>query len=145
MADEPLERKLMAAIVEQVAEIVAGYLSHNTVAPADVPNVISTIYAAMTGLTGAPRPVEAERTPAVPVRRSITPETIICLDCGWKARTLKRHLTSAHSLTPDDYRARWNLSGDYPMVAPAYSSRRSEMAKAIGLGKGRAGRPSSQA
>ena len=130
----------MAAIVEQVAEIVARYLSHNTVAPADVPNVISTIYAAMSGLIGAPKLVEAERIPAVPVRRSITPETITCLDCGWKARMLKRHLAVAHNLTPENYRARWDLPGDYPIVAPVYSARRSDMAKSYGLGtKGRSG------
>ena len=124
----------MPAIVEQVAEIVARYLSHNTVAPADVPNVINTIYAAMSGLTGAPKPVEAERTPAVPVRRSVTQDAIVCLDCGWKAKMLKRHLAVAHNITPENYRARWDLPPDYPMVAPNYAQHRSSLAKKIGLG-----------
>ena len=120
---------------EQVAEIVAAYLRNNSVAPSDVPAVIAQVYHSLAGL-GQPQPVEPEAlNPAVPIRRSVNPEYITCLDCGAKAKMLRRHLESAHNLTPVDYRDRWKLQTDYPLLAPIYAARRSEMAKAIGLGR----------
>ena len=116
---------------EQVAEIVAAYLRKNSVAPTDVAAVITQVYQSLATL-GQPQIVEPE--PAVPVRRSVNPEYIVCLDCGAKGTMLRRHLASAHNLTPADYRERWKLPTDYPLVAPRYAARRSELAKAAGLG-----------
>jgi predicted transcriptional regulator len=119
---------------EQVAEIVAAYLRNNSVAPSDVPAVIAQVYKSLTGLT---QPAEAETPlkPAVPIRRSVNPEYITCLECGATAKMLRRHLLTAHNLTPADYRERWKLPADYPLVAPSYAARRSELAKAVGLGR----------
>jgi predicted transcriptional regulator len=117
---------------EQVAEIVAAYLRNNSVAPSDIPAIIAQVYKSLAGL-GQPQPVELE--PAVPIRRSVNPEYVVCLDCGAKAKMLRRHLTSAHNLTPAEYRERWKLPADHPLVAPRYAAARSELAKALGLGK----------
>jgi predicted transcriptional regulator len=117
---------------EQTAEIVAAYLRKNSVDPSDVPAIIAQVYRSLTGLT---QPPPAEPEPAVPIRRSVNPEYITCLDCGARKKTLRRHLTIAHNLMPADYRQRWKLPPDYPLTAPAYAARRSEMAKAIGLGR----------
>ena len=128
--------------IEQVVEIVAKYVSHNTVAATDIPGVIDAVRAAMNRLG---QPVEipvAPLTPAISARRSITEKAITCMDCGWSGQMLKRHLMTAHSSTPNEYRARWRLANDYPMVALDYSSRRSELAKALGLGTSRRGRRS---
>jgi len=121
---------------EQVAEIVAAYLRKNKVAAGDVPTVIAQVYQSLTGL-GQPWPAEPEPAalkPAVPIRRSITKDFVVCLECGAKGAMLRRHLKTAHELTPAAYRQRWNLPSDYPLVAPTYAARRSEMAKSIGLG-----------
>jgi predicted transcriptional regulator len=117
---------------EQVAEIVAAYLRNNSVAPSDIPAVIAQVYQSLTGLT---QPPPAEPEPAVPIRRSVNPEYVVCLECGARAKMLRRHLTSAHNLTPAEYRERWKLPTDYPLVAPRYAAARSELAKALGLGK----------
>jgi predicted transcriptional regulator len=117
---------------EQVAEIVAAHLRNNSVAPSDLPAVIAQVYQSLTGLT---QPPPAAREPAVPIRRSVHPEYITCLDCGARKKTLRRHLTIAHNLTPAAYRERWKLATDYPLTAPSYAARRSEMAKAVGLGR----------
>jgi predicted transcriptional regulator len=118
---------------EQVAEIVAAYLRKNSIDPGEVPAVITQVYQSLTTL-GQPQTVEPAE-PAVPIRRSVNPEYIVCLECGTKAKMLKRHLTSAHNLTPAAYRERWKLPPDYPLVAPRYAAARSELAKALGLGK----------
>jgi predicted transcriptional regulator len=127
---------------EQTAEIVAAYLSNNTVATKDVPTVIAEVYRSPAGLgqsqsatpeTGAPP------QPAVPIRRSVKKAFIVCLECGAKGSMLKRHLQTTHNLTPGTYRQRWNLPNDYPLVAPDYAARRSELAKAVGLGTRRRG------
>jgi len=117
---------------EQVAEIVAAYLRNNSVAPSDIPAIIAQVYQSLAGLT---QPPPAEPEPAVPIRRSVNPEYITCLDCGAKAKMLRRHLATAHNMTPAEYRERWKLPTDYPLVAPSYAARRSEMAKALGLGR----------
>src|SRR5215472_10435426 len=105
---------------EQVAEIVAAYLRKNSVAPSDVPTVITQVYQSLAEL-GQPQPVETPPQPAVPIRRSVNPEYITCLECGAKAKMLRRHLTSAHDMTPTDYRRRWHLPSDYPVVASSYA------------------------
>jgi predicted transcriptional regulator len=125
---------------ERVAEIVAGYLKHNLVAPDQLPALIVSVNQALSNLGQAPAPPDIPLTPAVPIRRSIAADKITCLDCGYKGLMLKRHLTSAHGLSVADYRTRWNLPSDYPMIAPDYSVRRSDIAKAAGLGLGRPGR-----
>jgi len=119
---------------ERVAEIVAAYLRKNSVAPSDVPAVITQVYQSLAQL-GQPQPAETPLQPAVPIRRSVNPEYITCLECGAKGAMLRRHLMAAHNMTPADYRQRWNLPSDYPVVAPSYAARRSEMAKALGLGR----------
>jgi predicted transcriptional regulator len=122
---------------EQVAEIVAAYLRKNHVLASDIPAVITQVYQSLAGL-GQSRPTQAiaePRKPAVPIRRSVSDDSITCLDCGFKASVLRRHLQTAHNLTPEEYRQRWNLPADYPIVAPNYAIRRSELAKALGLGK----------
>jgi predicted transcriptional regulator len=121
-------------VKEEVTEIVAAYLKHNTVGPDQVPALIQQVYASLTGLGQATPEPEVSRTPAIPIRRSVEPDAITCLDCGQKSKMLKRHLSTAHSLTPDEYRTRWKLPPDYPMTATDYSARRSELAKSAGLG-----------
>jgi predicted transcriptional regulator len=123
-------------MIERVAEIVAAYVKRNSVAPDQVPGLIQQVNQALTGLgqPQEPPPPAMPDAPAVPIRRSVTPDKIICLDCGYKGQMLKRHLTTAHGLSVDEYRTRWNLHSDYPMIAPNYSVRRSELAKSFGLG-----------
>jgi predicted transcriptional regulator len=122
---------------ELTAEIVSAYLRRNQVASDQLASLISTVHQALAGL-GEPAPeAVVERTPAVSIRRSITAAAVICLDCGWKGQMLRRHVATAHGLTVEQYRARWNLSRDHAMVAPAYSERRSTMAKQFGLGRDR--------
>ena len=119
--------------LELTTEIVASYVSNNTVSTADLPGVIKDVYKTLMGL-GA-EAVEAERPkPAVSVKKSVTPDYIICLEDGKKLKMLKRHLKTAYDMSPEDYRERWGLPADYPMVAPNYAKHRSSLAKKIGLG-----------
>ena len=105
---------------------------------ADLPAFIESVHRAMRGLTTTDRGTEVEkRKPAIAISRSVTPEAVICLECGLSAKMLKRHLRTSHSLSPEEYRARWNLAGDYPLIAPLYSEERGRMAKEIGLGQSR--------
>ena len=122
---------------EQVAEIVSAYLRRNQVAADQIPALISTVYGALSGIGNPSQEPAANLTPAVPIRRSVGDETITCLDCGWKGSMIKRHLMTAHGVDADQYRAKWGLPGDYPLVARNYAARRSELAKANGLGRGR--------
>jgi predicted transcriptional regulator len=135
-----------AALVAQslVAKIVSGYVKKNRIAPADVSALIDTVHQSLLGLT---KPVEPEpkRTPAVSIRRSVTPNYVVCLDCGRRAKMLRGHLQSSHGLTPNEYRARWGLPRAHPLTAPAYSERRSALAKKIGLGQKQIGRRRQQA
>lgn len=121
---------------EQVAEIVAAYVGKNTIESSQLPDLIAVVSAALTGLGQEPAAPAELLKPAVSIRRSVGAESITCLDCGHQSKVLKRHLMSAHSLSPEEYRARWTLAPDYPMVATNYSARRSELAKTSGLGKG---------
>ena len=117
------------------AEIVAAYVTHNSVTPSGLPALIESVHLALTNLGGVTATPKAEPlVPAVSVRKSITPEYLICLDDGKKFKSLKRHIGSL-GMTPDQYRTKWGLSKDYPMVAPAYAAKRSELAKAVGLGQ----------
>ncbi len=119
------------------AEIVSAHVSNNSVSVTDLPNLITEVHrtlAALGGMAPAPR-VEAEKpTPAVPVKKSITPDYLICLEDGKKMKMLKRHLQTSYGMTPEQYREKWGLAADYPMVAPNYAKHRSSLAKKIGLG-----------
>jgi predicted transcriptional regulator len=125
---------------EQVAEIVSAYVGHHTVRADQLPALISSVSEALSRLGQAPAP-EEPLTPAVSIRRSVGADAITCLDCGWAGKMIKRHLSTAHGMTPAQYRERWKLSADYPLVAPNYASQRSELAKKIGLGNRSGSRP----
>lgn len=125
------------ALVGLVADIVSAYVSNNSVPTDDLPNLIATTHAAITGL-GAERAAQAledKPTPAVTIKKSITADYIVCLEDGKKFKSLKRHLRAAHGMSPEEYRARWGLPVDYPMVAPSYAEARSSLAKKMGLGQ----------
>ena len=123
-------------IVEKTSEIVAAFVSNNETTTADLPMLIQAVHRALSGIsTGAPEP-EARKEPAVSVRRSITPDYLICLEDGRKFKSLKRHLRTKYDMSPEDYRSKWGLAKDYPMVAPNYAAARSALAKNMGLGKG---------
>ncbi|WP_270939276.1 MucR family transcriptional regulator [Falsiroseomonas oryzae] len=123
------------------AEIVSAHVSNNPVSISDLPNLIQEVYRTLSTM-GQPVALPAEKPqPAVPVKKSITPEYLICLEDGRKLKMLKRHLKTAFNLTPDQYRDKWGLPADYPMVAPNYTKHRSSLAKRIGLGTKPRGRP----
>ncbi|WP_412050839.1 MULTISPECIES: MucR family transcriptional regulator [unclassified Hoeflea] len=124
-------------LIELTAEIVAAFVSNNSVAANDLPNLISQVHAALGGTTVPVEEVLEKQKPAVTVRRSIQNDHLICLEDGQKFKSLKRHLMSHHGLTPDQYREKWDLPADYPMVAPAYAEARSRLAKEMGLGQKR--------
>jgi predicted transcriptional regulator len=128
------EQAKATELLALTTNIVAAHVSNNTVAVADLPRLIRDVHDTLTSVgTGASR--EPERpTPAVPVKKSVTPEFIICLEDGKKLKMLKRHLKTAYNMSPEEYRERWGLSPDYPMVAPNYARQRSRLAKQIGLG-----------
>jgi predicted transcriptional regulator len=119
------------------ADIAAAYVSNNTVQASDVPSVIQTIYRALAGVgAAAATPAPEPQKPAVPVKKSITPDFLISLEDGKKYKSLKRHLRTQYNMSPEEYRAKWNLPKDYPMVAPNYAASRSALAKSMGLGRG---------
>ena len=121
---------------EFVATIVAAYVRRNQVAPDQLPSLIAIVHKALDALGKPAAEAEGPRTPAVSIRRSVHHDYVICLDCGWRGQMLRRHIGTAHGLTVEQYRARWNLPADHAMTAPAYSERRSTMAKQLGLGRG---------
>ncbi len=124
-------------LLEMMTEIVSSFVSHNPVAPTALPDLIKSVHETLAEVA-SDKPAEAPRPdPAVPISKSITPDHIICLEDGRKLKMLKRYLRSRYELTPDEYRARWGLPIDYPMVAPNYAKRRSAFAKEIGLGRKR--------
>lgn len=117
------------------AEIVSAHVANNTVGQGDVPELIQSIYGKLTELASGEDASNVELTPAVPIRKSVTDDYIICLEDGKKLKMLKRHLMTAYGMTPEEYRAKWGLKPDYPMVAPNYALKRQELAKKIGLGR----------
>ncbi|HVZ91665.1 MAG TPA: MucR family transcriptional regulator [Rhizomicrobium sp.] len=123
-------------LLRLASEIVAAYVSNNPVPVSELPAMIKSVHATLGGLSG-PMPTEATtaQKPAVTVKKSITPEYIVCLEDGKKLKMLKRYLRSRYGLSPEEYRAKWGLPADYPMVAPNYAAQRSEFAKKIGLGR----------
>ncbi|NBB53313.1 MucR family transcriptional regulator [Rhizobium sp. CRIBSB] len=124
-------------LLEMTADIVSAYVSNNTLSAAEVPGLIASIHTALSTVTsGAPEPEPEIKEPAVPVRKSITPDFLICLEDGRKFKSLKRHLRTKYDISPEEYRAKWGLPKDYPMVAPNYAKARSELAKSMGLGQG---------
>jgi predicted transcriptional regulator len=124
-------------LMELTAKIVAAFVSNNTIAAADVPQLINETYAALgRATTDAPGvPVREELKPKVPVKRSVMPDFIVCLEDGKKFKSLKRHLRTHYNLSPEEYREKWDLPHDYPMVAPNYARARSDLAKKMGLGR----------
>ena len=122
---------------ELAATITAAYVRRNQVASDQLGTLISTVYQALVSLGKQPPETSGERTPAVPIRRSVHRDYVVCLECGWRGLMVRRHLATSHGLTVEQYRARWNLPREHPMVAPGYSERRSSLAKEIGLGRGR--------
>lgn len=132
------ENENNSELLELTTSIVAAYVTNNSVPSADLVGLIASTYSALSGLkagvTAAAAPV-APLVPAVPIRKSVTPDAIICLEDGKKFKSLKRHLNTAYGLTPEQYRTKWGLPADYPMVAPNYAEARSALAKSMGLGR----------
>jgi predicted transcriptional regulator len=120
-------------LLEHTTKIVGAHVANNPIAAAELPGVIATVHQTLATL--GPEEPAAKPKPAVSIKRSVNPEYIVCLDDGKKFKMLKRHLTTAYNMTPDDYRKRWGLPSDYPMVAPNYAATRSKLAKKIGLGR----------
>ena len=127
-----------ADVLEWTAQIVSAHASNNTMAPDALPALIQDVYRALLGLGAQPEVVEKPQ-PAVPVKKSVTADHIVCLEDGRTFKSLKRHLRAKYNLSPEQYRAKWGLPPDYPMVAPNYAKARSDLAKAIGLGQTRSG------
>ncbi len=139
MTQEVSDNLPHAEVLQMTTKVVSAYVEHNSVGETQIPEVIKSVYASLAGLDGHTEPgAKAKQKPAVPIKKSITPDYVICLEDGKKFKMLKRHLRTTYGLSPDDYRARWGLGSDYPMVAPNYAKLRSALAKQIGLGKSRA-------
>jgi predicted transcriptional regulator len=130
------QNDMSETLITLTSDIVAAHVSNNSVAVEELPTLITNVYGALAGLgQAAPAAEEAPPKPAVSVRSSVKPDKITCLDCGAELKMLKRHLTTHHDMTPDQYRARWNLPADYPLVAPNYAETRRDLAVKIGLGR----------
>lgn len=132
---DEFETDMSEMLITLTSDIVAAHVSNNSVSVDEVPTLISNVYSALSGLGGTGVAEEARPDPAVSVRASIKRDHVVCLDCGKKMKMLKRHLSTEHGMTPDEYRQRWDLSADYPMVAPDYADTRRDLAKKIGLGR----------
>lgn len=126
-------------LIDLAADIVSAYVSNNTVATGDLPGLIAEVYAALqrTSSGVAPEPQPEPLKPAIPIKKSVTPDYIVCLEDGKKFKSLKRHLRTQYGVTPEEYREKWGLPPDYPMVAPNYAQARSDLAKKMGLGQQR--------
>ena len=125
--------------LEMAADIVSAFVSHNSLPASDLPALLASVNQALNSLASGstPQPVEGPKEPAVPVKKSVQPDHIVCLEDGKKFKSLKRHLRTVYDLTPDQYRVKWGLPPTYPMVAPNYAAARSELAKKMGLGQQR--------
>jgi len=126
--DPPVE------LLQFTADIIAAHVSNNSVSIGELPALIASVHGSLAGLGAAPQQIQEELTPAVSIRSSIKPDYIVCLEDGKKLKMLKRHLMTSYQLTPEQYRAKWKLPADYPMVAPNYAEQRRKLAKSIGLG-----------
>lgn len=122
-------------LIALTSDIVSAHVSNNSVAIEDLPLLIQSVHAALEGAGKTAPPAAIKLEPAVSIRSSVKPDAITCLECGFKGKMLKRHLGSEHGLSAADYRMRWNLPSDYPLVAPEYAARRRDLAKTIGLGR----------
>ena len=132
------EKSDRTELVELTADVISAYVSNNTVVATELPTVINDVYEALgKAAARAAQPVKEDLKPAVPVKKSVTPDYIICLEDGKKFKSLKRHLRTHYNLTPEEYREKWELPHDYPMVAPNYAAARSALAKKMGLGQRR--------
>ena len=130
--DNTISRSELLALT---GEIVSAHLANNAVAQAEVAPLIQSVFEKLTALASDETPTSVELTPAVPIRRSVTDDYIVCLEDGKKLKMLKRHLMTAYNMTPEEYRSKWGLKPDYPMVAPNYAAKRQELAKKSGLGR----------
>jgi len=137
MAEAGAPKTTDEELLKMTTEVVAAYVSNNTLATGQLGDIIHAVYNSLRSLDGqVVEAVPEALKPAVPIRKSITPEYLVCLEDGKKLKMLKRHLRSTYNLSPDEYRAKWGLQPDYPMVAPKYAQQRSDFAKKIGLGRG---------
>ncbi|MAN79790.1 MAG: MucR family transcriptional regulator [Magnetovibrio sp.] len=127
------EKPNASDLIELTTEIVAAHVGNNAIAPSDIPALINEVYTALSNVGTVPAQAQRPK-PAVPPKKSVFPDYIVCLEDGKKLKMLKRHLKTAYNMTPEDYRERWGLAADYPMVAPNYAKHRSNLAKKIGLG-----------
>jgi len=126
-----------AEVIEMTTDIVSAYVGNNTVSAADLPSLIQSVHRTLSSVTSGVAEVEAApKEPAVSIKKSITPDYLVCLEDGRKFKSLKRHLRTKYNMSPEDYRAKWVLPKDYPMVAPSYAQARSNLAKQMGLGQG---------
>ena len=132
---ENMSNDMNETLITLTSDIVAAHVSNNDVPVDQVPTLITTIYSALKGLGSETAPAEERPEPAVSIRSSVKPDYIVCLEDGKKLKMLKRYLRTNYDMSPEEYRARWNLPADYPMVAPNYAERRRELAVKIGLGK----------
>ena len=132
MADEA---KYQGAYPQLVTKIIASYVSHHNVSPEQIPDLINSVHRTFDTL-GKPAELPGVLTPAVPVRRSVQRDAVVCLECGWKGKMLRRHLNTRHGLTGEQYLKRWNLPTEHKLTAPNYSERRSSLARELGLGRG---------
>lgn len=129
------ELDMKETLITLTSDIVAAHVSNNSVSVDDVPSLINNVFSALANLGGGTTTAEQRPEPAVSVRASVKKDHIVCLDCGKKMKMLKRHLSTEHGMTPEEYKARWELGADYPIVAPNYAETRRKLAKEIGLGK----------
>lgn len=136
MSDSTADKISHDDILRMAVDVVSAYVSNNPLPATQIPDVINTVYASLAALDSGPVEPKAETPkPAISVKKSVHPDYIICLEDGKKLKMLKRHLRTTYNMTPDEYRAKWGLPPDYPMVAPNYAAQRSDFAKKIGLGR----------
>ena len=135
MSGETVEGLSSAELLRMTSDVVAAYVRNNPLQTTELSGVIQTVHSSLAALNGGEAKAEPAK-PAVSIRRSVTPDYIVCLEDGKKLKMLKRHLRTTYDMTPDEYRAKWGLPADYPMVAPNYAKQRSAFAKKIGLGRG---------
>ena len=136
MSDTNTEKTSRDDLLRMVTDVVAAYVAKNPITATQLPDLINTVYGSLSSLEGGPTEAKSEaQKPAIAVKKSVTPDYIICLEDGKKLKMLKRHLRTTYNMTPDKYRAKWGLPTDYPMVAPNYAAQRSDFAKKIGLGR----------